>query len=114
VYVWVVIRDELGWESLPRDVKSFVEDIMFGRGDKCNGRLIFVFGAVSWTIWLNRNDLIFNNKIILTPRVLTFKFVSFLQHWVIVWTGPDREGLEQLIESLTRRMGNDRVASRVG
>jgi hypothetical protein len=109
-----VIRDELGWESLPRDVKSFVEDIMFGRGDKRNGRLIFVFGVVSWTICLNRNDLIFNNKIILTPKVLIFKFISFLQHWVIVWTGPNREGLEQLIESLTRRMGNDQVALGVG
>jgi hypothetical protein len=113
VYIWAVIRDVLGWKTLPRDVKSFVEDFMFARGDKRNGMLVFLFGAISWTLWLNKNDLIFNNKIISIPRALIFKFVSFL-HWVIAWTGPDREGLEQLIESLTRRMDDDRVVLGVG
>jgi hypothetical protein len=65
-------------------------------------------------LWLNRNDLIFNNKIISTPGALIFKFISFLQHWVITATRSDREGLEQLIEVLTRRMDDERVVAGVG
>jgi hypothetical protein len=45
-----------------------------------------------WTLWLNRNDLVFNSKIISTLRALIFKLISFLQHWVIAMTGPDRGG----------------------
>jgi hypothetical protein len=41
---------------------------LFSRGDKRNGKLIFLFGVVSWTIWLNRNDLVFNSKSIATPK----------------------------------------------
>jgi hypothetical protein len=50
VYIWVVIRDVLGWKALPSDVKSFVEGVMSTRGDKHNGSLIFMFGVVSWTL----------------------------------------------------------------
>jgi hypothetical protein len=60
-----------------------------------------VFGAVSWTLWLNRNDLV-------------FKFVSFLQHWAVTSMGPNREGLEQLIESLTMKMDGGWMESGVG
>jgi hypothetical protein len=62
---------------MPRGVKSFVEEFMFAGEDKRNGKLIFVFGAIFWTLWLNRNDLVFNKKIISSPNVLIFKFVSF-------------------------------------
>jgi hypothetical protein len=54
-----------------------------GGGGKWNGKLIFLFGAISWTLWLNRNDLVFNSKIISTPGALIYKCVFFLQHWVI-------------------------------
>jgi hypothetical protein len=29
--------------------------------------LWFLFGNVCWTLWLNRNDFIFNNRIISSP-----------------------------------------------
>jgi hypothetical protein len=46
-YIWVVVRDVLGWEAIPKSVKSFVEDFLFLRGDKQNEKLIFLFGAIS-------------------------------------------------------------------
>jgi hypothetical protein len=33
--------------------------------------LFFLFGAVCWTVWLNRNDFVFKNKII-------YKFLSLM------------------------------------
>jgi hypothetical protein len=75
-----------GWDAILKGVKFFVENFMFlgeGGGGKWNGKLIFLFGAISWTLWLNRNDLVFNSKIISTPGALIYKCVFFLQHWVI-------------------------------
>jgi hypothetical protein len=66
---------------------------MFARGDKRNGRLVFFCFDLSLGPYGSTAMTSFNNKIISTPRALIFKFVSFL-HWVITWTGPDREGLE--------------------
>jgi hypothetical protein len=60
-----------------KSVKKFMENFMFLRGDRRNGKLIFLFGAISWTMWLNRNDLVFNFKIISTPGALTYKCFFF-------------------------------------
>jgi hypothetical protein len=94
--------------------KKIVETYMFLMGDKWNGKLIFLFEAISWTLWLNRNGLVFNSKIILTPGALIYKCVSFLQHWVIAVTRPDREGREKLAEALTERMDAGREVAGVG
>jgi hypothetical protein len=59
-------------------LKALLSFFLFSRGDKRNGKLVFLFGVVSWTIWLNRNDLVFNSKSIATPRALIFKLISFL------------------------------------
>jgi hypothetical protein len=47
VYVWAMVRDVLGWDAIPRSVKDFVENFMLLRGDKHNGKLIFMFRAIS-------------------------------------------------------------------
>jgi hypothetical protein len=97
-------KEELMWSgmccALPVGVKNFMGNFMLSRGDKRNGKLIFIFGAISWALWLNRNDLVFNSKIISTPKALIYKCIFFLQHWVIAVTGPDKEDLEQLAEVL--------------
>jgi hypothetical protein len=75
-----VVKDVLAWNATQKGVKDLVENFMFLRGDKWNGMLIFLFGAISWSLCLNRNDLVFNSKIISTPGALIYKCVSFLQH----------------------------------
>jgi hypothetical protein len=114
VYIWVVVGDVLGWETLPRSVKNFVDDFLFLRGDKQNEKLTFLFGAISWTLWLNQNDLVFNSKIISSPKALIFKLISVVQHWVIAVTGPDRGQLEQIAEALSGRMDAEREETGVG
>jgi hypothetical protein len=47
IYIWALIRDELRWGPMLRGVKKFVEDFMFARGGKRNGKLIFVFRAIA-------------------------------------------------------------------
>jgi hypothetical protein len=104
----------LGGKTLPRSVKNFVDDFLFLRGDKQNEKLTFLFGAISWTLWLNQNDLVFNSKIISSPKALIFKLISVVQHWVIAVTGPDRGQLEQIAEALSGRMDAEREETGVG
>jgi hypothetical protein len=45
-------------------------------------------------LWFNRNDFVFNNKIILSPRALIFYLISLMQHWMVASTGADRVAQE--------------------
>jgi hypothetical protein len=66
--LWLgMYRSGMRYQMVLKALLSF-----FSRGDKRNGKLVFLFGAVFWTIWLNRNDLVFNSKSVATPRALIF------------------------------------------
>jgi hypothetical protein len=49
--------------------------------------LFFLLGAACWTLWLNKNDYIFNQKLISSPRAIFFRIITFLQLWMILSTG---------------------------
>jgi hypothetical protein len=87
---------------------------MWVRGDKRNGKLMFLFGVISWVLWHNINNLVFNSKVISNPSALIYNFSSLLQTRVIVVKEPDREGLEDLAEELTKKMDGKREEARVG
>jgi hypothetical protein len=58
------------------------------------GLVWFLFDGVCRTLWLNRNDLVFNNKIMSSPRALIFSLIYLMQHGMVVSTGADRVALE--------------------
>jgi hypothetical protein len=58
----------------------------------------FLFGAICWTLWLNRNDFVFNNKIALSPLALIFRLISLMEQWMATCTSVDRAALEQAVE----------------
>jgi hypothetical protein len=63
---------------------------------------------------LNRNDFIFHNNIVSSPRALIFRLISFLQHWMMASTGADRASLEQMVEEVRSQVSEELVATGVG
>jgi hypothetical protein len=74
----------------------------------------FLLGVVCWTLWLNRNYLIFNNKIISSPRALIFHLISFMQHWMVASTDVDRTALERMVEGIKSQVPEELVPTGVG
>jgi hypothetical protein len=72
VFVWAVLLDGLGWSDVLNSVWYFKENYIGNRGGRGVGLVWFLFCDVCWTLWINRNDLVFNNKIISSPRALIF------------------------------------------
>jgi hypothetical protein len=68
--------------------------------DKHNGVLFFLLGVVCWTIWLNRNDLVFKNKIILTPNTILYRLASFMQRWIVLSSVEMWGELDKFIEAI--------------
>jgi hypothetical protein len=70
--------------------------------------------VISWVLWHNKNDLVFNSNIIPNPNALIYNCVSVLQTWAVAVKELDREGLEKITEELTKRMEEEREEAGVG
>jgi hypothetical protein len=70
--------------------------------------------VISWVLWHNKNDLVFNSNIIPNPNALIYNCVSMLQTWAVVVKELDKEGLEKIAEELTKRMEEEREEGGVG
>jgi hypothetical protein len=107
VFVWAVIRDAMKWRDVPKSVRDMGENfILLGRGGGGGGG----FGV----FWLNRNDCVFNNKIVSSPHAILFHLISFLQHWMVVSLGRDRGVLELMVEDFKAQVPEEMVAAGVG
>jgi hypothetical protein len=98
-FVWSVIKEGVGWGRSPKSVKEFNDEFLLERGRKDNGRVFFLFGAVCWTLWLNRNDWVFRNKLVSSPNANLHKLIFFMQRWVILSSGAARGELDKLTEA---------------
>jgi hypothetical protein len=78
IFMWVVIKDGLKWGNVLKSVKDFKENFLHIKGNKGLRAMWFLFGCVCWVLWFNRNDCIFNNTIISSPRAIIFRLISFL------------------------------------
>jgi hypothetical protein len=76
VFMWAVIRDGLKWGNVPKSMRDFKENFLQIKGNKGLRATWFLFGCVCWVLRLNRNDCIFNNKIISSPRAIWLFFAA--------------------------------------
>jgi hypothetical protein len=68
--------------------------------------VLLLFGAVAWSLWLIRNEFVFQNLVVSSPNVGIFISISFLQKWKML----NKETGQQWIDSMTRRL-NHRLSS---
>jgi len=41
-----------------------------------------VMAAVGWSLWKTRNDLVFSNIVIKSPKQVAYKTLGFLKQWI--------------------------------
>jgi hypothetical protein len=109
-----VVRDSMRWGDVPKSVWDFKEN--FISSGRCRGvcAIWFMFGAICWTLCLNRNDFVFNNKLISSPRALIFCLISLMQHWTAMSIGADRAALERAMEETKAQVPGELVVRGVG
>ena len=66
VFVWIVIRDTINWGENSSSSESMV---LLCENSYINGvkipkkNMIVLFGAIAWSLWKMRNDLVLNNLV---------------------------------------------------
>jgi hypothetical protein len=82
-FSWSVFRDALRWNCIPTTMKDIHDKLVDG-SNRENNYFVFLFGCLAWSLWLIRNDVIFNNSIATSPDVCVFLSISFMQKWNIL------------------------------
>jgi hypothetical protein len=70
-------------------------------------RILYLVGAVAWSLWLIRNEFVFQNLVIPSPKVGIFRSISFfffLQKWKLLNKETDRRWIEMVIQKLNRQL----------
>lgn len=84
IFQWAIIRDIYSWDRIPVNLDEFWE--LYNKKNDQKGKIdddtiIIILGAMAWTLWLIRNDLVFENRVISSEKAITYKMVSLLQRW---------------------------------
>jgi hypothetical protein len=82
-FLWSVVKDAMGWDCSPITMNDIYNKLVEG-SNRENGYFVFLFGCLTWCLWLIRNDLIFNNLVVTSPDICIFRTISFMQKWSIL------------------------------
>jgi hypothetical protein len=76
-FCWCVVREVMAWPGPP----SCPDDIFKScrvNSNRHSKRLLFLFSGVAWSLWLIRNELVFQNLVVPAPNVGIFRSISFM------------------------------------
>lgn len=62
VFQWAITREVLSWRGLPNNLEQFYELVGYTSRSQDRKTALLLLGAISWSLWLTRNDLIFDNS----------------------------------------------------
>lgn len=99
------MRDSLGWPKIPSSIISFKR--LLADSESVEDKLIlwWLIAAVGWALWKTRNDLVFSQTVIRTPKQVAYLALGFLKQWIVMATkdGAKKEArVEQLKVGMTR------------
>jgi hypothetical protein len=98
-FAWSALRQVLGCNWCPANFAQFHAILSSFSG--LSRRLLWVFFlAQSWALWLIRNKLTIERKIINHPADVLYKTVILLQLWSSRFKGRDKEGLAWMADQL--------------
>jgi len=59
----------------------------------------FVIASVAWSVWKARNDWVFNNKLIKSPKTIAYKVLALLKQWKKILKTKDQGVMEYTAEA---------------
>ena len=88
------------WAERPISVTHFQD--MMGIGEVVHDKnlALVILDAVVWSVWKARNDWVFNNALIKSPKLIAYKVVGFLIQWTKMQKEKNRSQMEDIILKL--------------
>jgi hypothetical protein len=68
--------------------------------------IFYLFGCLAWSLWLIRNEFVFQNLVISSLNVGLFRAISFLQKWTMLSKETERQWIDMMIQRLSLRLSS--------
>jgi hypothetical protein len=98
-----LLRDVFEWPNTPNGLEELSCKLVEGN-ERENANFAYIFGCLAWSLWLLRNDMIFNNFVALSPDVCILRTISFMQRWRIMSREQTQLWIDSVIHKLRRRL----------
>jgi hypothetical protein len=76
-FCWCAVREVMNWHRSP----ICSEDVFClcrGISNRLSKRVLLLFSSVAWSLWLIRNEFVFQDIVVPSPNVGVFRSISFL------------------------------------
>jgi hypothetical protein len=104
-FCWCICRDALGWPFSPSDAVD-ISNFCYNASNKQTRRVLYLFGAVAWSLWLIRNEFVFQNIVIHSPNVGIFWAISFFQKWRVMNKETEQLWIDTVIQKLNLQLSS--------
>ena len=98
--IWVWVRISLRWYERPISIQSYESMMGIGFGPIKDSSIFFVLASVVWSLWKTRNDCVFNNLLIKSPKTIAYKILGFLSQWKKLLKPEEKLKMEDTIMKL--------------
>jgi hypothetical protein len=97
--IWVWVRVSLRWSRRSISMTSFQD--MLNAGEVESSKSVnFVLASVAWAVWKARNDWVFNNRLVKSPKVLAYNVLALFKQWKKILKTKDQEVMEDTLLKL--------------
>jgi hypothetical protein len=71
-----------------------------GSGNSNNMSSFFILASISWSLWKTRNNWVFNDVLVRSPKAIAHMIMGFLSQWMKLLKPADRLKMEDTIAKL--------------
>jgi hypothetical protein len=104
-FCWSVFRDVLEWRTILVSMEDIYEKLIEG-SNRNNINFVFLLGCLSWSLWLIRNDFVFNNTLVFSPNVSLYRTISLMQKWKVLHKEKGRRWIDSMTIKLKHRLSS--------
>ena len=112
-YCWCLLRDCFSVESIPRSRDEFIELFLRAPSNHNNSTVWFWFAALSWALWLTRNDRVFKFKVLMNPSSPLYRALSSMQQWRPLMVAKRLQAADEVTVKIARVLQEANKASSV-
>jgi hypothetical protein len=96
--LWVWVRISMRWGQRPISLTNYQDMMDYGEVDRSKSVNLFIIASISWSVWKTRNDWVFNNNLIKSPKSVAYMALGFMKQWKILLKTKEQQLMEDAIQ----------------
>lgn len=98
--IWVWIRVSIRWSERPTSLQHFEDMIGIGLGHVKDIAIFSILASVTWILWKTRNNWVFNDILVKSPKAIAHMILGFLSQWKKLLNPTEMMKMEDSIKKL--------------